>query len=113
METLNHDTDAPVWDSETHTKTQRTAPDGRGRDGVHVSRMQTTAFRTVMGKGLLCSAGSCAQTFTGKEHTKNVGIHMHIHTRVPPHCCPVKSNTTLEITYISTLKKVIAELGWD
>lgn len=25
METLNHDTDAPVWDSETHTKTQRTA----------------------------------------------------------------------------------------
>ena len=86
METLNHDTDAPIWDSETHTKTQRTALSSAGGGMESTLADANNCIQDGDGQGPtaqrreLCSGRY--RKLRWKEHTKNVGAHMHIHTHV-------------------------------
>ena len=115
METLNY-TSAPIYDTETYAKTQRTDlwSAGGGTESTLADANYCIQDGDEQGPTVqhreLCSVHY--RKLRWKEYTKNVGIHIHIHTRVTD-CWTAESNTTLEITYISILKKVIAELGWD
>ena len=85
-ETLNYNTNAPIYDSETYARTQRTDlwSTGGGTESTladvnHCIQDGDEQGPTVQHREL-CSVHY--RKLRWKEYTKNAGIHIHIHTHV-------------------------------
>ena len=129
-ETLNDDTNAPIYESETYSKHigQTCGRQGERAGGGTEDTWAgaTITHRMAKGKGLLWGTGDYAQYTTGsgagEEYTKEcrytyiyTHIYIHIYTRVTDSLCCTQQKVTqhCKSTTFQFLKKVIAELGWD